>query len=49
MIAKDGYTDKELQTRLLQYYMALDLVPQQDFLQHPDIQTVYQDVRAMFS
>ena len=49
VIAKDGYADKELQARLLQYYMTLELVPQQDFLQHPDIQTVYQDVRAMFS
>lgn len=49
VIAKDGYADKELQQRLLQYYMALQMVPQPDFMQHPDIQTVYQDVRAVFS
>lgn len=49
VIARDGYSDKDLQQRLLAYYVNLQLVPQPDFMQHPDIQTVYQDVRAMFS
>jgi len=48
VIARDGYADKALQERLLQYYMTLQLVPQQNFMQHPDINTVYQDVRTMF-
>jgi HD-like signal output (HDOD) protein len=49
VIARDGYSDKDLQQRLLQYYMTLQLVPEQHFMQHPDIQAVYQDVRTMFS
>ena len=49
VIARDGYADKELQQRLLRYYMTMQMVPQQDFMQHPDIQAVYQDVRAVFS
>jgi len=49
VIARDGYSDKDMQQRLLDYYVNLQLVPQPDFMQHPDIQTVYQDVRSMFS
>ena len=49
VIARDGYSDKDVQQRLLDYYVNLQLVPQPDFMQHPEIQTVYQDVRAMFS
>lgn len=49
VIARDGYADKELQQKLLQHYITLQLVPQEDFMQHPDIQSVYQDVRAIFS
>ncbi|MBZ9611109.1 HDOD domain-containing protein [Rheinheimera maricola] len=49
VIARDGYADKALQKKLLQHYVTLQLVPQEDFMQHPDIQAVYQDVRAIFS
>ncbi|HEY9043882.1 MAG TPA: HDOD domain-containing protein [Rheinheimera sp.] len=49
VIARDGYSDKDVQQRLLDYYVNLQLVPQPDFMQHPEIQAVYQDVRAMFS
>ena len=49
VIARDGYADKALQQKLLQHYITLQLVPQEDFMQHPDIQAVYQDVRAIFS
>ena len=49
VIARDGYSDKDMQQRLLDYYVNLQLVPQPDFMQHPEIQAVYQDVRAMFS
>lgn len=49
VIAKEGYADKALQQRLLQYYVTMQMVPQLDFMQHPDIKTVYQDVRAVFS
>jgi HD-like signal output (HDOD) protein len=49
VIARDGYADKDLQQRLLQYYVAMKMVPQDDFMQHPEIQTVYQDVRTIFS
>ncbi|MDX1392237.1 MAG: HDOD domain-containing protein [Rheinheimera sp.] len=48
IIARDGYSDKDRQQRLLDYYMTLQLVPQQHFMQHPDIQSVYQDVRTIF-
>ncbi|QBL08707.1 HDOD domain-containing protein [Rheinheimera sp. D18] len=48
-IARDGYSDKELQQRLLQHYINLQMVPEENFMLHPDIQTVYQDVRAIFS
>ena len=49
IIARDGYEDKEQEQKLLQYYMAQHMAPQQDFMLHPDIQTVYQDVRTVFS
>jgi HD-like signal output (HDOD) protein len=49
VIARDGYADKALQQKLLQHYLTLQLIPQEDFMQHPDIQAVYQDVRAIFS
>jgi HD-like signal output (HDOD) protein len=48
IIARDGYSDKEVQQRLLQYYLTMQMVPQQNFMQHPDIQAVYQDVRTIF-
>ncbi|WNO60552.1 HDOD domain-containing protein [Rheinheimera sp. MMS21-TC3] len=49
MIAKDQYEDKELQQRLLDYYVAQKLVPSDKFMQQPEINTVYQNVRAVFS
>uniref|UniRef100_A0A486XSQ2 HDOD domain-containing protein n=1 Tax=Rheinheimera sp. BAL341 TaxID=1708203 RepID=A0A486XSQ2_9GAMM len=49
VIARDGYADKALQQKLLQHYLTQQLIPQEDFMQHPDIQAVYQDVRAIFS
>ena len=49
LIAADGYRDKARQQRLVEYYVKAQLVPQVDFMQHPDIQAVYQDVRAIFS
>lgn len=48
-IAKDYYTDKEQQAQLLDYYVNQQLVPQQDFMQQPEIAAVYQDIRAIFS
>lgn len=49
MLARGNYADSELQQRLLAYYMKCQMIPQIDFMQHPDIQQRYQDVRAMFS
>lgn len=49
VIARDGYSDKDLQQRLLNYYVNLQLIPGPDFMQHPDIHNVYQDVRVVFS
>ncbi|HEX5793498.1 MAG TPA: HDOD domain-containing protein [Rheinheimera sp.] len=49
VIGRDGYSDKDLQQRLLQYYIKSQLIPEPHFMQHPEIQTVYQDVRSMFS
>ena len=49
VIARDGYSDKDLQQRLLNYYINLQLIPGPDFMQHPDIHNVYQDVRVVFS
>jgi len=48
-IARDGYSDKEQEQRLLKYYMNMHMAPQENFMLHPDIQTVYQDVRTVFS
>lgn len=48
VIARDGYADKALQQRLLDYYVSVKLVPQPQFMQHPDIQRVYQDVQSVF-
>ena len=49
MIAKDQYEDKDLQQRLLDYYVAQKLVPSDKFMQQPEINTVYQNIRAVFS
>jgi HD-like signal output (HDOD) protein len=49
IIARDGYSDKALQARLLQYYITVQLAPEPNFMQHPDIKTVYQDVRTIFN
>ncbi|CAM3768992.1 HDOD domain-containing protein [Rheinheimera salexigens] len=48
MIAKDQYEDKALQQRLLDYYVAQKLVPSDKFMQQPEINTVYQNIRAVF-
>ena len=48
VIARDGYADKALQQRLLDYYVSVNLVPQSQFMQHPDILQVYQDVQSVF-
>lgn len=49
LIAKDHFTDKELQQRLLQYYVTQQLVPDNHFMQSPEITAVYQDVRSIFN
>ena len=49
MLARGNYADAELQQRLLAYYVKCQMIPQADFMQHPDIQQRYQDVRAMFT
>ncbi|MBU1308613.1 MAG: HDOD domain-containing protein [Gammaproteobacteria bacterium] len=49
VMAQGNYADANLQQRLLNYYLQCGLIPQTDFMQHPDIQQCYQDVRAIFS
>ena len=49
VISQGEYADAALQQRLLQYYLQCGVIPQADFMQHPDIQQRYQDVRAIFS
>ena len=49
VISQGEYANAALQQRLLQYYLQCGVIPQADFMQHPDIQAVYQDVRAIFS
>jgi HD-like signal output (HDOD) protein len=48
MIAKDQFEDKDLQQRLLDYYVAQQLVPSDKFMQEPEINMVYQNIRAVF-
>ncbi|GAB2905687.1 HDOD domain-containing protein [Rheinheimera gaetbuli] len=48
VLAQGNYADAELQQRLLAYYVKCGLIPQTDFMQHPDIHQSYQDVRAIF-
>lgn len=48
LIAADGYRDKARQQRLVEYYVKAQLVPQVDFMQHPDIAKVCQDVQSVF-
>lgn len=49
VISQGEYADAALQQRLVQYYLQCGVIPQADFMQHPDIQQLYQDVRAIFS
>ncbi|MGI5308550.1 HDOD domain-containing protein [Rheinheimera sp. WS51] len=49
MIAKDQYEDKNLQQRLLNYYVKQNLVPSDKFMQEPEINMVYQNIRAVFT
>lgn len=49
VLAQGKYADADLQQRLLNYYVQCGLIPQTDFMQHPDIQQCYQDVRAIFN
>lgn len=49
VLAQGNYADADLQQRLLNYYVQCGLIPQTDFMQHPDIQQCYQDVRAIFN
>lgn len=48
MIAKDQFEDKALQQRLLDYYVAEQLVVSDKFMQQPEINMVYQNIRAVF-
>ncbi len=49
VMAQGNYADAELQQRLLNYYVQCGVIPQSDFMQHPEIAQSYQDVRAIFS
>ena len=49
VISQGDYADAALQQRLVQYYLQCGVIPQADFMQHPDIQQLYQDVRTIFS
>lgn len=49
VISQGEYADAALQQRLVQYYLQCGVIPQADFMQHPDIHQLYQDVRAIFS
>ncbi len=49
VLARGNYADADMQQRLLNYYVQCGLIPQTDFMQHPDLQKLYQDVRAIFS
>lgn len=48
LIARGKFADIEQQAALLDYYVQEGLVPELNFMQHPDIAQAYQDARTMF-
>ena len=48
VMAQGSYASEELQQRLLDYYLQAGIIPEPEFMQHPDIKQNYQDVYAVF-
>ena len=49
IMTQGNYCSAELQQRLVDFYVKSGVIPQPDYMQHPDIRQHYQDVQAVFS